>query len=84
MRTLYITYGTQTYKAAVEDDTYVRVDGTRWNISVDDDGVVTLDMADITENGNAARQGGELDTELGVINPLDSVVQPAQQHLCRR
>ena len=50
VRTLYITYGTQTYKAAVEDDTYVRVDGTRWNISVDDDGVVTLDMADITEN----------------------------------
>lgn len=50
IRTLYITYGAQTYKATVEDDTYVRVDGTRWNISVDDDGVVTLDMADITED----------------------------------
>lgn len=50
VRTLYITYGTQTYKAAAEDDTYVRVDGTRWNISVDEDGAVTLDMADITED----------------------------------
>ena len=50
IRTLYITYGTHSYKAAVEDDTYVRVDGTRWNISVDDKGVVTLDMADIAED----------------------------------
>jgi len=50
IRTLYITYGAQIYKAVVEDDSYVRVDGTRWNISIDDDGVVTLDMADITED----------------------------------
>lgn len=50
IRYLYITYGSNTYKANVNEDDFIRVDGIRWNIDVDKDGVVTLDMADISED----------------------------------
>jgi len=44
---LRIVYNGATYKADPRDDTYVRVDGTKWPISVTSDGIVTLAMKDI-------------------------------------
>lgn len=44
---LRINYNGSTYRADPRDDSYVRVNGTRWPISVDRDGKVTLSMVDI-------------------------------------
>lgn len=44
---LRIVYDGTSYKADPRDDSYVRVNGTKWPISVDNDGTVTLSMKDI-------------------------------------
>lgn len=44
---LRIVYDGTTYKADPRDDSYVRVNGTKWPISVANDGTVTLSMKDI-------------------------------------
>lgn len=47
IRELKIVYDGTTYKADPRSDSYIRVDGTRWPISVAYDGTVTLSMVNI-------------------------------------
>lgn len=44
---LKVNYGGSSYTADPTDDTYIRVDGTRWPITVDRNGKVTLRMVGI-------------------------------------
>jgi len=50
VRYLHINYGDESYRINVSRDNYVRVDGNRWNVDVDNKGVVTLSMIDIRKD----------------------------------
>ena len=50
IKTLKINYNGGVYTANVNGDGYVRVNGARWNYTVDKNGVVTLEMVDIEAN----------------------------------
>lgn len=47
VKEIQVTYNGSTYKARPERDSYIRVDGRRWEISSGYNGVVTLYMTDI-------------------------------------